>query len=257
MSGLAQDGASVRRHQPPGLYPSGGSSEHAGHHSIRSYCAHIHDGHVRTRAAPPQLRARICCRVPLVKRIRVHFWSVAFRHSGTGLDRSGCATLLRGQSTAAPPTVITRKPRPLPGDEHRGEYCFAFALGGKQNVSLSGDRIVSDGEVDPDTAFSFQVDQLDERGGSAARGVQSDTARHTIAIHQSAAQQFRPCSLTIMKVGCCQRACDRIRLFHQQAEALLRARYSLSVAGHTKFPSCRRRAREYGSGSNRHRQEGL
>ena len=115
----------------------------------------------------------------------------------------------------------------LSDDEHPGEDLFAFSLSDKQDIHLSRNWVASNFELDPGATFAFQVDQLDEGGAGAPGGVQSDTTRHAIAINQTAAQQLRPRSLAITKVGCCQGACNRGPLSHHRAEALMRTRYSL------------------------------
>jgi hypothetical protein len=80
-----------------------------------------------------------------------------------------------------------RRSKVLPGDEHPGEDPFAFSLSGKQGIRLSTNWIASNSELDPGAAFAFQVDQLDQGGGGATSGVQSDTTRDAPATHQSAA----------------------------------------------------------------------
>jgi len=115
----------------------------------------------------------------------------------------------------------------LSDDEHPGEDLFAFSLSDKQDIHLSSNWVASNFELDPGATFAFQVDQLDEGGAGAPGGVQPDTTRHAIAINQTAAQQLRPRSLAITKVGRCQGAFNRGRLFHHRAEALMRTRYSL------------------------------
>src|SRR5437773_1593570 len=115
----------------------------------------------------------------------------------------------------------------LSDDEHPGEDLFAFSLSDKQDIHLSSNWVASNFELDPGATFAFQVDQLDEGGAGAPGGVQPDTTRHAIAINQTAAQQLRPRSLAITKVGRCQGACNRGPLSHHRAEALMRTRYSL------------------------------
>lgn len=85
----------------------------------------------------------------------------------------------------------------LPGGEHPSEDSFAFSLSGKHDIRLTTNLVASNRELDPGATFAFQVDQLDEGGGGTPGGVQSDTARHAIAINQSASQQLRPRSLAI------------------------------------------------------------
>src|SRR6202521_5084806 len=110
----------------------------------------------------------------------------------------------------------------------QGAVAYALLVVVADSSRGQGDHRAIDIEIDPGAAFTFQVDQLYQRGCRPGGCRQTHPARHPTTLHQSAAQQLLPGSPAIFEIGRSQCAGDRLSLGHVIHNARPRSAHSVS-----------------------------